>query len=182
MAKSIVYMFKIIEVDIDKCPVYSRSPCLMYIFCEILLTAHPVVQSCQEIVICLTFNLLLVPLLFCYLICGTKAYFSSIHPLNLCPMYIKPFIFNWRIHFFKRIGVCTSTKNCLIYLIFIDRVLKQFLKALIHVEHFFAVHICDIYSAACIFKYCNERCIRTCQRVFNNSLRKHTLYHTLGII
>ena len=63
MSQTIVYMLEIIQIQIEKGALAVIELCLLDEMRKIPLTAHPVVKTCEEIIVCLLLYLLLIQLL-----------------------------------------------------------------------------------------------------------------------
>ena len=90
MTKSIVNVFEIVQINIKKRALTVDRLRLGNITPEILLAAHTVIETCQEIIVCLILNLLLVQFLIRDVVKSAKSDSASVHPVNLRLVDIQP--------------------------------------------------------------------------------------------
>ena len=92
-------MFEIVQINIKKCSLTVDRLRLGNITTEILFAAHTVIESCQEIIVCLILNLLLVQFLIRDVVKSAKADSASVHPVDLRLVDIQPSLLLYIVDF-----------------------------------------------------------------------------------
>ena len=99
VSQSVIDMFEIIQIQIEQSAFAAFCLCFLNILRQIPFTTHTVVQSCQEIRICLLLDLTLIYFFIRNIMQGTKGYFPAIYPVNLCLMQIIPVLSGGMLQF-----------------------------------------------------------------------------------